>query len=187
MDRRAQRPAKTSGMRLPCRRSQRRDWRLPAPTFASPQMLPNWRAYVPGINFIRTAMIGGMSGISSQRTPALRVSAAGSRGSSIPSTTKPASNHDSKSTLIGRWKNHWGSGWPTMPSVFLANGERYGRHLDAGANDVPTVVALHRSPRSVGLSAEWKHGWVTENTNTPPGVSIAGEEPRTAGRFRACP
>ncbi|MPZ21048.1 MAG: hypothetical protein GEV06_24575 [Luteitalea sp.] len=47
-------------------------------------------------------MIGGMSGMSCQRTPALGLSP-GRRGSSMPSTTKPASNPNRRSVLIGRW------------------------------------------------------------------------------------
>jgi hypothetical protein len=59
---------------------------------------------LPRISLIRTTMTGGMSGMSCQRMPALGWSS-GNRGSSIPSTTKPASKPNRKSVLIGRWKN----------------------------------------------------------------------------------
>ena len=71
----------------------------------SAQATADERGSLPHINFIRTTMTGGMSGMSCQRTPALGVSS-GKWGSSIPSTTKPASNPNRKSALIGRWKNH---------------------------------------------------------------------------------
>ena len=58
-----------------------------------------------------------------RRTPGLGVSFAGKPGSSMPSTTKPASNPAWKRALIERWKNHCASGCPMMPSVFLANGD----------------------------------------------------------------
>ena len=89
----------------------------------------------------------------------------------MASTTKPASNA-TKSVLIRRWKNHWGS-LAAMPSVFLATDERYDDTLTPERIGVIRPSASSKISAKRWMSAEWKHGCVTENTNTPSASACA--------------
>src|SRR5438105_4901367 len=58
-----------------------------------------------------------------------------------------------------------------MPSVFRANGDRYDDTLTPERMTCRPGCSSYISAKR-WIAAEWKHGWVTENTNAPPGTSI---------------
>src|SRR5687767_979145 len=58
-----------------------------------------------------------------------------------------------------------------MPSVFRANGDRYDDTLTPERTTCRPGCSSYISAKR-WMAAEWKHGWVTENTNAPPGTII---------------